>query len=1058
MLQAQVAISGRATDGATGEPLAGVTVQVKGTQVGAVSQVDGTYRIANVPAGATTLVFSFVGFTTQEIAIGGRTVIDVVMQEEVTALQEIVVTGYSVERKKDIIGSVSVVNTEEMLTQASGSASSLRQGRVAGLTVNTTGEMGGEAKVRVRGFGSFGSSDPLYIIDGVPGSINNINPSDIQSVQVLKDAASASVYGARAANGVVIVTTKQGQQGAIKVNFDAYYGINYFSNKDFPDLLDAKEMGVWYWKSMEGAGRKYGDANWTHPQYGDGPEPVIPEYILVNKNGSRTGGAALEKLKVDDPAAFAELVDPANYDLATWQIVKSANTDWFDEVYNPAPVQNYNLTASGGSDRGTYVLGLNYYNEESTTDKYYGYLTRYYIRANSTFNIKNIIRLGENLQIRYQESRGGGGVSTTWTMWALLPVYDIAGGPTGAAAPGIVSVGDTGENPIARFWRNRFNKNWSYGLFGNVFAEIEPVKDLVIRTSYGLDLNNQFSRSLSQVTYERAENQAPPNSLTWNMSQPRSWTFTNTLTYSKTFGRHTAKIVLGTEAIDDFSINVSTTRANFLIDNNLDFLVIDAGIGTQTGSGSKSHSTLFSTFGRFDYSYADKYILNATVRRDGSSKFGINNRYGVFPSVAVGWRVSSESFMQSLTWLTDLKLRASWGIIGNQSGLSNENQFTTYTQAIGNSYPIQGTNTTIEQSFVMSRLGNPDARWEKSITTNVGFDASLFAGALTVDFNYFIKETRDLLVQNQAAYTGANVTQPSINVGNVENRGVDFTVTNRGKIAGAVDYEVSANFSKYKNEVTKVLDNPEATLIGGGTRSGNVTLTKAGYPISMFYGYKTEGFYNSQEEVDAYKAEYTNNIIPPAIGRWRVQDTNGDKVVNDLDRTYIGSPHPDFEVGLNLQLSYAGFDASAFLFWSQGAEIFDAERVRVDFNHFAWNRSARMLYQSWTPELKNKALLPKLDLNDTYSNTYIFNYNVSDASYLRLRQVQLGYTIPTSITSKIRVDRLRVYVSGQNLFTIDNFSGLDPGMATSGSDLSMGVVQGTTPTSRQLLFGVNLGF
>ncbi len=1066
LVQAQVAITGKTTDGTTGEPLAGVTVQVKGTQVGAVSQVDGTYRIANVPAGSTTLVFSFVGFQTQEVAIGGRTLIDVVMVEEVTALEEIVVTGYSVERKKDIIGSVSVVNTDDMRSTASGNAIVQMQGRVSGLTITSDGSMDGGSKVRVRGFGSFAGSDPLYIIDGVPGSIDRLNPNDIQSVQVLKDAASASVYGARAANGVVIVTTRQGQVGANKVSVEFYTGFNWASNQNKPDMLGVMELAQLHWKQMEGAGRKYGDANWTHVQYGSGPEPVIPQYLMVNDKGSKMGGAALEALRASDPAAFAAKVDPAKYDLATYQIVKAAypkvnpemhETDWYDETFNPAPITNLQLSTSGGSDRGTYVMSLNYFNQRSISNEF-GYFTRVSLRANTSYNVGSWLKIGENLQVSYQPGRSGG--ESSWNVWslaAICPVHDVGGYYASSAIPGIVSTG-AGSSSIASNWRSRFNGYYNYGVFGNAFVEVTPVKGLVLRSSFGLDMNYRRSKSISQVTYENAENRTPPNSISWSFSDGQAWTFTNQLTYSKTLGSHVVKLLMGTEASRDFNTNIDATRENLYFEDKPDFMTLNAATGTQSNSGTFSESSLWSMFGRIDYSYADKYIAYFVIRRDGSSKFGINNRYGYFPAAAIGWRISQENFMSGLTWLSDLKLRASWGIIGNQSGLSNENQYTIYQMANSQSYSMAGGNSTFSSSFTPARVGNPDARWEKAISTNVGFDASFLAGATSVSFDWFNRETRDLLVTNQPPYTAPNVTQPMVNVGTIRNRGIDITITQRSLIAGQVDFEANLNFSAYKNKVLKVLDNPLATLAGGGTRMGNCTLTQQGYPISFFYGYIRDGFINNQAELDAYVAKVNNTVIPPQIGRWKLKDLNNDGIINDQDRGYMGSPHPKFQLGLNLSFAYKGFDLTGFLFFNYGNKIFNWNRYNVDFNTFAYNRTKRMLYESWTPELGNKAKLPKLDLNDIVSNKYPTDYFIEDGTYLRLKQVQLGYTLPASITNRIKFDRMRIYVQGQNLFTWTKATVLDVGLSTSGADLSMGVSGTPTPTAAQFIVGLNMGF
>jgi TonB-dependent starch-binding outer membrane protein SusC len=1056
----EAAVTGKLTNKVSGEPVPGAVIQVKGTSTGVISKEDGTYSIT-VPAGGTVLIISSAGYQSAEVDIAGQKIIDIALTEEIKSLETTIATGYSSEKMKDIVGSVAVVNTQQTSNTASGNVVNQLQGRVSGLNVSSDGSINEQSAVRIRGIGSFSGSEPLYIIDGVPGSIDRLNPNDIQTIQVLKDAAAASVYGARAANGVVVVTTKQGQQGSVKLNVDYYYGINYTSKSDFPDLLDAEELGELIWLQMKGAGREYGDANWSHLQYGNGPEPVIPEYVLVNDNGNKMGGAILEAMKISDPARFASLVDPANYDFKTHQIVKSGNSDWFDEVYRPAPVQNIQFSVSTGSERGTFVLGLNYYNRKGTVDKY-SFNKRYMLRANTTYNLLNFIKLGENLQVTYTQARNAEHPSGAWNYPSYCPVYDIAGMPTGSAIPTISATGrGLGNNPVTTPWRNRFDGSYTYAIFGNAFIELQIIKGLLFRSSFGIDYYSTMAKDLTQITYENTEGSTPPNTLSWSSLSSNAWTFTNTLTYTKSFGSHNFKLLMASEAINNFSQNLQGERTNLLIDDNDDYLVIDAGTGTQNSSGSISHSGLFSIFGRLDYDFGEKYLLNFTLRRDGSSKFGANYRFGYFPAFAIGWRISDEKFMEGLKWISDLKLRASYGIIGNQSGLSNDNQYNTYIQTINESYPIQGANNTIGQSYVKNRIGNEDTRWEKSVSVNAGLDASLFSDAFRITFDYFVKETRDLLVMAQPPKTSPDITQPYINAGIIKNNGIEFTLTNHGSIVKDFNYEVSLNFSAYRNEVLKVFGDSKTALTGGSTQMGNACLTKQGQPISFFYGYKIDGFFNTQQEVNDYVATTNNTWLVPAVGRWRIKDISGpggvpDQVINDYDRTYLGSPHPDFQAGLNITLSYKNFDFNSFIFWNQGGNLFNLTRRNIDFNTGFYNRSKRMLEDSWTPE-HTDALLPKLDINDSYSSRYITDYYVEDATYVRLRQLTLGYALPPNLIRKVRLNKLRVYIQCQNLFTFTRFSGMDPGLSVTSSDLSMGIYSGGNPTPRQILFGVNLG-
>ena len=1080
-------ISGRITD-ETGASMPGVNITVKGTAKRSLTDRDGKFVLSASPD--AIIQIAFIGYQTKEIPVGNQSVINHQMVSVVTQLSEVVVTGYTTEEKKDIVGSVAVIKTADLMATPSGNVTARLQGRSAGVTVQTDGTPGGSAKVRIRGFGSFGGSDPLYVIDGVPATsggntaspVDNLNPDDIESLQVLKDAAAASVYGARAANGVVVITTKRGKSGSAKFTYDGYSGSNYVNKNNIPDLLNTQEYADLIWKQLEGAhttlgptDTKYivGGAGWTHPQFGTGATPIIPEYIFVsgtgvNKNTS-LGGTALEALKKSDPAAFAAAVDPANYDFTTHQIIKAGNSNWFSEVYRPALQQSHQIGASGGSDQGNYSMSLNYFNQDNTYSKYH-FFDRYTLRANTSFKIRENIRLGENLQVSYtSRNLNDESVQTVWAMSPLIPVYDIMGNPASSQAPGVSGTNAQSRNPVTEPFRNRFDRIDDFGVFGNMYAEVDILKGLTARTSFGVDKADRRTKDFTPKTTEHAENTAI-NSLSQQANSAVTWTWTNQMSFSQTFNKvHSLKLLLGTEAIKtkEDRLTGGNTSYDLTRVDDPNFLILNAGTGTQTTVGEFSRNTLFSLFSRVDYSYAGKYLFNATLRRDQSSKFAKDTRTGYFPAVALGWRVSSEEFMNGINWLNDLKLRGSWGKIGNQNGLNFLNQYNVYSADLAQSYSVSGGNA-VASTLAQSRYGNSQARWEENITTNIGLDATIFNNSWDITAEWYVKKTNGLLVTNQAPWTGATgasaPTQFAINAGDMKNTGIDLGITKRGGASGGLQYEVGVTFSRYKNEVTKVLDNPLSTLVGGGTGNaglGSVTLTSVGNPISMFYGYEQEGFFNTQAEVDAYKADgYLNTLLPPSVGRWRIKDLNGDKIVNALDRKFLGSPHPKFQIGFNLSAKYKNFDATGFLFWNQGNKIFNLARSIVDFNTYSTNRSRKMLTQSWTPELGNDAKLPKLDISDTFSSTVPTNYYVQDASYLRLKTLQLGYTFPAVIARRLKVDKLRIYAQAQNLFTLNKkeYDGLDPDASLTGADLSMGVVNNTSPTPRQFLIGLSLGF
>ncbi|HZX75526.1 MAG TPA: SusC/RagA family TonB-linked outer membrane protein, partial [Cyclobacteriaceae bacterium] len=577
----------------TGSGLPGANVLVKGTTDGGITDANGKLTLNATPD--AVLQISSIGYTTKEITVGNQTSISHQMVLDVTQLSEVVVTGYATEQKKDIVGSVSVVKTDQLMVTPAANVASQLQGRSAGVTVNTDGTPGGSAKVRVRGVGSFGNSDPLYVIDGVPGgNIANLNPQDIESLQVLKDAASASIYGARAANGVVVITTKQGKTGTpAKVSFDSYYAENYFAKSNFPDMLNAQEYADMYWGLMKGAHTTLGasdtqyvpgGAGWTHPQYGTGVNPVLPEYILVKDNGVLRGGTYLEGLRASNPTAFNALVAPSAYNFETHQIVKGADTDWFKETFKPAAQQSYQVGVNGGSNTGNYAVSMNIYDQNNTTSPYAWY-KRYTLRSNTSFKIGKSIRIGENVQLGYINQRPGANTAQTWTMTASIPVYDIMGNPASSAAPGLVAVGDTGRNPITEAWRARFNKDQTYTIFGNVFAEVDIIKGLTARTSFGIDMANRSRLDFTPATYEHAENTAVSGqNLNRRYDQNTTWTWTNTLAYSKTFADvHNFKILGGLEAINAYAENISATRTSqnntvpaYALDQDPNFMVLDA--------------------------------------------------------------------------------------------------------------------------------------------------------------------------------------------------------------------------------------------------------------------------------------------------------------------------------------------------------------------------------------------------------------------------------------------------------------------------------------------------
>lgn len=1003
MEQQQLWIEGKVTDAETGEVMAGATIYFKGLFAGIVTNADGYFTIP-VPVETRQIYVSFPGYFTQVIDVGQVTRYNIQLVREETLPFTWVETGYMKERRRDIIGSVAIVNTSEMLEAFSANAAVQLQGRVAGVNISDVGAVDGSPRVRIRGFSTLGGAEPLYVVDGLPVEVDELNSFDIASVQVLKGGAATSLFGARGGNGVLVMTTREGVSGKPRVDLDYRYGISYVSKSDFPDLLNAEEMGELYWLQMKGAGREFGEVNWTHSQYGNGPEPVIPEYILVNYNGSRTGGTELEAMRISDPDRFAWYTDPLNYDFYTHQIVRSGNTDWFDELYDPASVQQLQLTASGGKQRLNYYLSAGYFDRNHVSDRY-SFFTRYSLRSNASYQGRRL-KIGEHIQLFYSESRNAGN-GNAWNMPSLCPVYDIAGNPASSAAPGIIGMGD--GNPVTNAWRNRFDGTFLYSVLGNVYAEISLLEHIGFRTSLGIEYLNRIDKDYTMPTYEHAENVSPPARLLKNWGDRSNWIFTNTLRYERTAGKHRLNLMTGTETIRKYVASYTGSRSAPEIDDNPYTIPLDP-----TRSGNTVTFSWLSFFGRLDYSYGDKYLVGLSLRRDKTNEIIAGRSIGYFPSAELGWRISGEEFMNRISWLDELKLRLSYGMAGN-------------------------INTTLEQISAM----------------NVGFDVGLFYDRhadLILNVDYYIRRSEDLLVFEPEPF------RPVINTGQMINRGIEFTLSKKGNIGGIIEYEVAGSFSSYRNEVIRLTDNEAITVSGGGTRMGSVSLTKAGYPIAVFYGYRIEGFFNNQQEVDAYQSVYTSTWLPPSVGRWRIKDVNGDHVIDDYDKVRMGDPHPDFQLGLTFKMDYRDFDLSCFIHWSQGGEVFNLIRYNVDFNTFHFNRSARMLYDAWTPD-HTGARLPKADLNDAYSYKYATDYFVEDATFIRLKQIQLGYSFRPEWLNRILISRLRIFVQGDNLWTgLKGFSGLDPVLgAADESDLSMGIYRGTTPVPKQISFGLDIG-
>ncbi|WP_138476936.1 SusC/RagA family TonB-linked outer membrane protein [Dyadobacter bucti] len=1061
-----ITIKGQVLASDSKEPLPGVSVVVKGTQQGAITSGDGSYTLV-VPDEKSVLVFSFVGYVSQEIQVANRSILNVTLQSDIKALSEVVVTGYTAQSRRDITGSVSVIDADKLLAVPATNLAQQLQGRAAGVTVGTDNTPGGGVAVRVRGYGTLGNNDPLYVIDGVPtkGSLNTINQNDIESIQILKDASSASIYGSRAANGVVIITTKRGKNGVPKFTFDAYYGVQKLAKT--MDLLNTAEYGQYLWQSKKNANVvNPTTGNPEHAQFGRGPEPVIPDYIIPD-------GASASDPRVN-PAnySFDRYTDP-QFGKTKFSITQAnkEGTDWMNEVFDAAPIQNYQLGVSGGTEKSRYAFSTNYFNQQGILI-HNGY-KRYSVRANTEFTIKKRIRIGENLQVAYGQRQGNYGnnsetsqVSNTYRAQPIIPVYDIGGNFAGTLGSNLGNA----NNPVGQLVRNKNNGYKDLRIFGNTYAEVDILKNLTAKTSFGVDATVSAGTYFTPVEIELAHG-TNVNSLSENRSYSYAWTWTNSLTYDKTFGDHHLNVFAGLESIDSYGNFVNAYRQGFF-SNAEDLRYIDAGNpSTSTNSGYATSSwSLFSYFGRIDYAFQDKYLLQGTVRRDASSRFQAASRYATFPAASVGWRLSKEAFLSNVRFITDLKLRAGWGQTGNQE-IGDFNAYSTYQSNPNSSgYGIGGAPIGYVQGFDLARFGNPNAKWETTTTVNVGLDANLFQGKFDLSLDVFDRQTRDLLYTKAYDPRLGDASIPAQNIASLQNRGVDLGLNyNDAAMDGQLTYSIGVNFSTYRNKIL-ALDpqNPNDFLPGFSLRTPAVTRSIAGRPISSFYGYIIDGILQNEEEVAKHAKFpgyydsniYINGVRTQGVGKFAYRDINNDGLINANDQTYIGSPHPDFTYGVNANVAYKNFDLTIFAQGVQGNDIFNHVRYWTDFEVFQGNRTKRMLYESWRPDNPN-AKLPILDANDAQSGEPS-TYFVEDGSYLRFKNIQLGYTLPKSILSKIGTDHLKIYVQAQNLFTFTKYTGLDPEVNlrnfNSGSDRQIGVDEGVYPTPKSIIVGLSLGF
>ncbi|HKK47163.1 MAG TPA: TonB-dependent receptor [Balneolaceae bacterium] len=1054
-------VAGTITDASSGQPLPGANIVVKGTTTGTTSDRQGHFTL-QVPSLQDTVVVSFIGYNNKVVPINGRTSINVNLKPQTVSGGELVVTGYTTQRQRNISGSVSSVDVGQVNKVSSANVLQKLKGQVSGVTIESNGSPGSVSTVRIRGVNSFQNNDPLYIIDGVQvqsNTLNALSPDDIESVQVLKDAAAASIYGARASNGVVIITTKQGRPGQLQVTLDSRVGVATPVN-GYNNILMQKSLN--YFKVEKAF---YKNAGLPIPQniFGDPNNPSVPDFIWPNDGNTQT--------YMDDQGVIHYGSDQTTlnaYSFPNNLIMRgSAGTDWWDQLFDPALQQSHNLNISGGGDKYTYDVSFNYLDNEGTMR--YNNFERGTVRANTQFET-GVFTFGENASFAIDKTIGGmpngtmgedTPIGNLIKMQPVIPVHDVG---TWWASGKANTLGN-GSNPVAESWKNRDDATNHNTFFGSVFSSAELFdQHLKLKTQFSFDVNRTNGHNINLPTFENSE----PNSVTsFNeyFNKSNSWTFTNTAEYTQTFlGNHNVHALAGVESHRNVFRQIGGSIAGFVSTiPGTDSQYISSQLAdpnTKDVGSFGRRSTLFSYFGKLDYNYKDKYFISGTIRRDGSSRLGPNNRWGTFPAVSVGWRISDESFMQWANFLSDLKLRGSWGQTGNQQ-IAPGRTVDQFGGGTGDTfYDITGSNSSITQGFTRTDVGNPDLKWETDTSTDFGFDAGFMDGRLQVTFDWYKKVISDLLFAPVVPGTQGAANPPIKNVGKMSNTGYEFQVSYNGTIGDNLNWNVSLNGSHYTNKIERIASGENSFFGPVQGRGGVLNINKLGYSIGDFYGYQTDGFYDSQQEIDN-----SPQFAGAAVGRFKFKDINGDGKITAADKTIIGSYHPDFTSGLNLGLQWKNWDFSTFIFGSFGNDIFNLTNEFTVFRLFDTNVRKDLLTDSWTPNHKN-AKYPMMNENDDVSSNYSSFY-VKNGSYVRLKNIQIGYTLPNSFLALLPgLSSVRVYVQGENLFTITKYPGLDPALPANQTnsavgntaDQGRGIDRGTYPHNRIVSVGVNIKF
>lgn len=992
LAQNKISASGTVIDD-TGQPVIGATVMEKGTTNGTVTDIDGHFQLQTTDG--STLVISYVGYTTQEVKEG--TDLKLELKPENTQLNEIVVTGYTTQRKADLTGAVSVVSTDALKTTPDADPMRALQGRVPGMTVTSNGSPIGTGTVRIRGVGSINSSqDPLFVIDGVPTtmSLNSLNTNDIESMQVLKDAASASIYGSRAANGVIIITTKQGKKGGkMKVDFSANVTGSFYTSQSLMKLCNSAQ----YATAMAQAALN------------DGIDPVT----YAANYGLNLNAADGTPITVWNPSTnqYQNYTVNGRYDgfINSKKTMRYSDTDWLDEISRTGFSQNYDLSLSNATDKYSALFSLGYKKNEGILK--YTSFENISARMNTTYNINKILSVGENFTVTWSRQVDSAPMENALKMAPIVPVYETDGktfaGPVG-------SMSDR-QNPLREMYQNKDNHLDYWRLFGNAYVELKPIKGLVLRSSFGIDYYTSFIQSMNHTFHSDIVNNNIASTTLSNKNE-LNWTWSNTATYNFTVAqKHDFSVLLGAELSKQNSIDWSGYNEGYALEDP-DYMWPNAATGTARVTGAMVGYRLASFFGKVDYNYDDLILASFTIRRDGSSRFGKDSRWGTFPAATLGFRISK---LLQKEWLDDWKIRLSWGKTGNQA-IDNNAQFGLYVVDYGldrvtsTAYDLylQGSGT-FPSGYRATQLPNSNLRWEAATQYNVGTDFTLLNSMLYGSIDWYIKDVNDMLINPAYIGTKGEGGATWMNGPSLRNWGMEFMLGFRKTLANGLGLDISANADFFRNRVTSL----PASATGSYAHTSKENLVESKQPYGSMVGYVVEGLFQNQDEVN--KSGQDN----ARVGGLKYADLDGDGKITSADQDWIYNPVPKFSYGINIGLTYKGFDLS--MFW-QGVcdkDVYNNQKFQTDFwavTDAGSNKGNRLL-DAWNTN-NTGSTIPRLSTTNTADEGRASSYFVENGSYLKLRTLQIGYTFPSSLISKLKMTSARVYLSGQNLLTLKSSS------------------------------------